>query len=254
MLALERNHHMTTLTNYQTAGKEYSAAAKAVSSKVAVLRQPTSTESELLIALGIASDCVRRVAAMRSISFDSKRMRKSPKTPSYTQITRFNLAWTGMNALFARDTVFGLLGLKPPSSELERFKALYKVAAVPKAVMTANLVTLHMLLQKPTAAYIPGFPPCAKHTILRALHFKYTPINYQNRGTGKKIELAIDSGNLAHLDLPILIYQMRNWMVHGGIVSSSFRSTKGFEKYIGTVSEALSLVHLHLAQKIVLKA
>ena len=254
MLALERNYQMTTLTNYQTAGKEYSAAAKAVASKVVVPRQPSATESESLIALGIASDCVRRAAAMRSISFDSKRMRKSSKTPSVTQIVRFNLAWTGMNALFSRNTVFGLLGLTPPHSELDRFKALYKVAAVPNAVMTANLGALHTLLQKQTAAYIPGFPRGTKHTTLTALHFKYTPIQYQNMATGKKIAKAITSGNLTSLDLPTLIYQMRNWMVHGGIVSSNFRSTKGFEKYVETVNEALSLIHLHLAQQLVLKA
>ena len=101
---------MTTLTNFEAAGKEYSAAAKAVSSKVVIPGQPSATESELLIALGIASDCVRRAAAMRSISFDSKRMRKSAKTRSMTQIVRFNLAWTGMNALFARYSVCRILG------------------------------------------------------------------------------------------------------------------------------------------------
>lgn len=245
---------MTTLSNYLNAGKEYSVAAKAVSAKIAIPGQPSSNESELLIALGIASDCVRRAAAMRSISFDSKRIRKSKKTPSLTEVIRFNLAWTGMNAFFARDTVFNLLGRKPPRSELERFKALYKVAAVPNAIMATNLGTLHNLLQRPTAAYIPGFPPGTKHITLKALHFKYTPIHYQNMATGKKIALAINSGSLTGLDLPTLIYQMRNWMVHGGIVSSNFRSTKGFENYIGTVNESLSLVHLHLAQKIVVKA
>jgi len=120
--------------------------------------------------------------------------------------------------------------------------------------MAAHLGTLHTLLQKPTAAYVPGFPLGTTHTVLKALHFKYTPIQYQNMATGKKVATAINSGNLTGLDLPTLMYLMRNWMVHGGIVSSNFRSTSGFDKYVGAVNETLSLVHLHLAQQLVLKA
>ena len=120
--------------------------------------------------------------------------------------------------------------------------------------MTAHLAILHTLLQKPTVSYVPGFPPGTPHTILKALHFKYTPLQYQNMPTGKKVASAISSGNLAALDLPTLIYLMRNWAVHGGIVGSNFRSVSGFDKYISTLNEALSLVHLSLSQQVSLHA
>jgi hypothetical protein len=240
---------MTILTNLAAAGKYYSSAANSVAGKVAVPRQPIASESELLIALGIASDWVRRAGAMRPISFDSKRMRKSAKTPSVSQLVRFNLAWAGMNALFSRNSVFTLLGIAHPISELDRFKALYAKAAPSYVDMTAHLGTLHALLQKPTVSYVPGFPAGSTHTVLKALHFKYTPMQYQNMATGKKVAAAIGSGNLAALDIPTLMYLMRNWSVHGGIVSSNFRSVSGFDRYISTMNEALALVHLNLSHQ-----
>lgn len=191
---------------------------------------------------------------MRPISFDSKRMRKSAKTPSVSQVVRFNLAWAGMNALFSRNSVFAHLGLAHPVSELDRFKALYAKAAPPATVMTTHLGTLHSILQKSTAAYVPGFPAGSTHTVLKALHFKYTPIQYQNMATGKKVAAAVASGNLVPLDVPTLMYLMRNWMVHGGIVSSNFRSVSGFDNYVATMNEALALVHLHLANELVRNA
>lgn len=240
---------MTALANLTTSGKQYSAAAKTVAGKVAVPKEPTASESELLIALGIASDWVRRAGAMRLISFDSKRMRKSAKTASVSQLVRFNLAWAGMNALFSRNSVFALLSIAPPRSELDRFKVIYDKSAPPSADMTAHLATLHALLQKPTASYVPGFPSGSTHTVLKALHYKYTPIHYQNMSTGKKVATAISSGNLAALDVPTLMYLMRNWSVHGGIVSSNFRSVSGFEEYISTMNEALALIHLCFSQQ-----
>jgi hypothetical protein len=245
---------VSTLANLAAAGREYSAAAKAVSSKTAIPRQPSAPESELLIALGIASVWVRRAAAMRPISFDGKRLTKSAKSPSISQVVRFSLAWSGMNALFSRDSVFSLLGIAAPRSELDRFKALYASTGIPSTSLTAHLTTLHTLLVKPTLAYIPGHPPGSSHSVLKALHFKYTPVQYQSTGSGKAVTAAIASGNLSALDLPLLIYLMRNWSVHGGFVNSNFRSVRGFDTYIDTVSEAMSIIHLGVAKQLALNA
>jgi hypothetical protein len=245
---------VTTLANLAAAGREYGAAAKAVSSKATVPRQPSAPESELLIALGIASVWVRRAAAMRPISFDGKRLTKSAKSPSISQVVRFGFAWSGMNALFSRDSVFSLLGIAAPRSELDRFKALYANAGIPATALAAHLTALHTLLIRPTLAYIPGHLPGTRHSVLKALHLKYTPVHYQNTGSGKAVTAAIASGNLAALDIPLLIYLLRNWSVHGGFVNSNFRSVRGFEAYVETVSEALSIIHLEIAKQLAAKA
>jgi hypothetical protein len=235
----------------RAAGKQYSDAAESLAGKLSVPGQPNATESELLVALGIASDCTRRAAALEPISFSSKRMMKDSKTPSLTEVMRFNLAWSGMNALFSRNSVLALLGLVPQGGEPQRFKALYARANLPAGALSTQLSNLHGLLQNTKATYVPGHLPGKPVSVLEVLHKKYTPVQYQSMSTGTKITHAIATGNYTPLDIPTLIYTMRNWSVHGVIIGSSFRSVPGFKAYIENISEALATIHEHLAAELV---
>jgi hypothetical protein len=177
-------------------------------------------------------------------------MRRSAKTPSISEMVRFNLAWSGMNALFSRNTIFGLIGSAAPKSELDRFKLLVNTAVTPANALGGYTSNLHNLLQCTTASFVPGHPVGTLLPVLQVLHEKYTPVQYRNMATGKMIQAAVASGNYTSLDAPTLIYLMRNWSVHGGILSSSFRSVPRFNSYIGVVSEALAFIHLQLSNKL----
>jgi hypothetical protein len=235
----------------QSAGRQYSDAARIHSSKLALVGQPNTTESEILVALGIASDCTRRAAALEPITFSNRRMMRDSKTPSVTEVLRFNLAWSGMNALFSRDSVLSLLGLPATGGELARFNALFVRAQLPAGALDAHLTNLHALLQSTKSTYVPGVVPGTAVSVLEVLHKKYTPVKYQGMSVGLEIARAITSGNYSRLDIPTLIYTMRNWSVHGVVIGSSFRSVPGFRTYIQNISEALAMVHCHLAAELV---
>lgn len=235
---------MTTLDNLRTAGKNYGAAAKALTAKLANPSHLTSTESEIRIAFGIASDWSRRAAALKPLEYNSRLMNKSTRTPGVSEMIRFNLAWSGMNALFSRNAVLQLLGTTSASSELGRFKFVCSHSGLQPASVTAQTATLHSILSAQIKTAVPGHSLGTPVTTLSALHEKYTPVHVQSFATGKKIQAALSTGSLAQLDLPILIYLMRNWSVHGGLIDSSFRSVQRFRLYIDTILEALSEVHL----------
>ncbi|QNN47494.1 hypothetical protein H9L17_04975 [Thermomonas brevis] len=118
---------MATNQQLELAGKKYGECAKQLTSKSENPNEPTATESELLIAFGIASDWTRRAAAL-DIDYSSRLMRRAKKTPSVSEMVRFGLAWSGMNALFSRNSIFDLLAIRAPKSELDRFKALVAIS------------------------------------------------------------------------------------------------------------------------------
>lgn len=241
---------MTANQQLEVAGKKYGECAKQLTSKLANPKEPTSEESELLIAFGIASDWTRRAAAL-DIDYNSRLMRKARKTPSVSEMVRFGLTWSGMNALFSRNSIFDLLGIAAPKSELDRFKALVGTALSPATQLDNAASNLQNLLQSPTVSYVPGYPSGTALTVLQVLHEKYTPAQYRNMATGKLIQQAITTGDYTRLDVPTLIYLMRNWSVHGGVVSSSFRSVPRFNSYISIVSSSLALIHVQLAKKLI---
>lgn len=235
---------MNSLDNLRTAGKNYSAAAKALTAKLANPLQPTAAESEIRIAFGIASDWSRRAAALKPLEYNSRLMNKSARAKGISEMVRFNLAWSGMNALFSRDSVLQLLGNTKASSELERFRFIYSHSGLRSTYIATHTATLHSILSAQIKTTIPGHPIGAPITILQVLYEKYTPKHVQSIGTNKKIQTALNSGSLTPIDLPILIYLMRNWSVHGGLTDSSFRSVQRFRLYIDTVLEALSEIHV----------
>jgi hypothetical protein len=236
--------------NLRAAGKTYSACAKVITSKFAVPGQPTSQESELRIAFGIASDWTRRAAAMHDLSYSSRRMRKSPSTPAVTEMVRFNLAWSGMNALFSRNSTFALFGSPPPKSELHRFQFLFNNCGLGGSTLSSELGALHQLLQAKKSSFVPGHPAGTHLPVLQVMHEKYTPIQYRGLATGKLVHQVVQTGNYSLLDLPTILYLTRNWSVHGGIISTSFRSVPGFSSYMETACLALSVCHTHVSAEL----
>lgn len=235
---------MTALDKLRNAGKNYGAAAKALTAKLANPLQPTAHESEIRIAFGIASDWSRRAAALKPLEYNSRLMNKSSRTEGVSELVRFNLAWSGMNALFSRNAVLQLIGATKATSELDRFKFIYQHSGISAGSITSFTATLHSILATQIKTTLPGHPIGTPITTLQALHEKYTPAHVQAMANGKKIQSAISSGNMTPLDLPTLIYLMRNWGVHGGLIDSSFRSVNRFRLYIDTILEALSEIHL----------
>ena len=233
---------MNTEEILKSAYKNYGECAKSVTSRLGG-RDPNPTESELFIAFGIAVDWCRRASKLEPLTYNGKHLNRQKRSKGVTEIIRFNMVWSGMNALFARQSILDLLPTGPTNSELQRFRILFNHSGINAADVNANEKTLRNILSVPITTRIPGVPSGAPVTTLHALHYKYTPIEIQTRGVGKNIKRALDTQNYSSLDLPILIYSMRNWSVHGGIIDSSFRNEDRFKLYIDTILKSLAMVH-----------
>lgn len=227
--------------------------AKAVTDNSLTPTTPSPIESELRIAFGISSDWTRRASSMRPVDYNSRIMRNSSKAPSVAEMIRFGLSWSGMNALFCRNSIINLFTTSVPVSELKRFKLLYNNCNIDLVKMSARLTNLHNILSTTTTSYVPGYAPGTPLPILKVLHSKYTPIQYQTMATGNVINQCLTSGSYSSLDMPTLIYLMRNWSVHGSILGSNFRSVPRFNLYIDTINEALSDVHLGISKELLTK-
>jgi len=225
------------------AGKNYSNCARAVKSRSASPSNPTAQESELLIGFGIASDWVRRAAALEPLHYDKRLINNSDKSPAFAEMVRFTMAWSGLNALFARPEVVKLLGGISDTSELKLFQYLLANSGLGAATVSHYENTLRALLFASVKSVVPGHPPGTELPSLQVLHEKFTPGPYRNKGVGKTIQDAIISGNYSVLDLATIVYAMRNWTVHGSLLGSSFRSVPRFNLFIETVLEAVADVH-----------
>lgn len=237
----------------EAAGKIYGACARAVQSKSVTPSNPTAQESELLIGFGIASDWVRRAAAMEPLLYDKRLMNKSPKSPAVAEMVRFTMAWSGMNALFARPEIVKLLGNTNATSELKLFQHFVAHSGLSAAVIGNHESNLRTLLSAPVTSAVPGHAPGTSLPSLQVLHEKFTPHPYRNIGVGKTIQSAITTGNYTSLDLATIVYAMRNWSVHGGLIGSSFRSVPRFNSFIGIVLEAVADVHAGVSSALLVK-
>lgn len=237
----------------EAAGKIYGDCARAVQSKSATLANPTAQESELLIGFGIASDWTRRAAAMEPIVYDKRRMNKSAKSPAVAEMVRFTMAWSGMNALFARPEVVMLLGGTSTTSELKLFQYFLSHSGLSAAIITKYESNLRALLASLVTSTVPGHAPGTALPSLQVLHEKFTPYPYRNKGVGKTIQSAVTTGNYTILDLATIVYAMRNWSVHGGLIGSSFRSVPRFNSFIGTVNAAVADVHVGISNALLAK-
>ncbi|MEJ1936177.1 hypothetical protein WDZ92_38780 [Nostoc sp. NIES-2111] len=244
---------MSAKINLEVSGRNYGACAKAIQIKCANALAPSAKESELLIGFGIASDWVRRSAALQPLRYSKRLMNKSSKSPAVTEVIRFTMAWSGLNALFARPEVMKLLGLKMSGGELALFKSLLVASATPATKINAYKTTLHNVLARVRQSAVPGHPIGSQLTTLQVLHEKFTPAPYRSFGVGRAIQAAIQKQSMSQLDLATMIYAMRNWSVHGGLIGSSFGSVPGFNIFIGAILEATSEIHLNVSKQLLSK-
>lgn len=241
---------MNARENLLAAGVNYSNCAGKVQLGCLDAEVPTGRESELLIAFGIASDWSRRAAALQPLVYSGKRMNKSRYSLSVTEIIRFTMAWSALNALFARPSVLRLLGRRTQGSELERFNILVQNSGVAEQRKLRYEGILQEILATDVVTTVPGHPPKSTVPTVQILHEKYTPISYQSMGVGRRMQESISNGSTENLDLATLIYAMRNWSVHGGVVASSFRSVPRFKSYIGTVVKAVADIHVGVSENL----
>lgn len=241
---------MNTIYQLTTAGKSYSNCAAKVSARTAAGAVPNPTDLELLIAFGIASSWTRRAARISLLNYG--RGKTINKTASLdTEIVRFTMAWSGMNALFSRPAVLAVFGEASLNSEIKDFSTIVSNAKLNSSrtldletnlrdVLTA-LVKVKTLAGHASGTLLPTF---------QVVHEKYTPVSYRNRGIGIKLQLSIQNGNANNLNLPDIIYALRNWSLHGSLLGSSFRSTSRFTTFIDTVNDALSEIHERAAAEL----
>lgn len=204
--------------------------------------QPLSTgDYELLMGFGIASDWIGWAHALKEITYTVKRRTNSDRAASVNEATRFMFMWSAANALFARPMITDLIAHGNPRSELDRFRILYSKTAMDQAEKARMLSTLHSLLGVTVkVSHFPWPTVNTYPTLLELIFHKHTVPDQQSMGIGRKMQQAIVSNNLNHLDLPDLIYATRNWTVHGVLLSSSFRGTsKKFKLWIDTANNAL---------------
>lgn len=240
-------------TKLESAGKTYGACARAVQTKCISPSNPSAQESELVIGFGIASDWVRRAAALEPLVYDKRLMNKSPKSPAVAEMIRFTMAWSGLNALFARPEVVKLFGGTIATSELKLFQYFLANSGLSTGAIGRYENSLRTLLSAPVTSVVPGHQPGTILPSLQVLHEKFTPQPYRSKGVGKTIQDTIVSGNYLLLDLATIIYAMRNWSVHGGLIGSSFRSVPRFNAFIGIVMSAISDVHEGVSRALLAK-
>lgn len=237
----------------ESSGKTYGACARAVQTKSATPTNPTARESELLIGFGIASDWVRRAAALEPLQYDKRLMNKSAKSPAVAEMVRFTMAWSGLNALFARPEIVKLFGGTSATSELKLFQYFLSNSGLSASTIGSYESTLRTLLAAPVTSAVPGHPLGTALPSLQVLHEKFTPQPYRTKGVGKTIQDAITSRNYSLLDLATIIYAMRNWSVHGGLIGSSFRSVPRFNHFIATILAAISDIHAGVSRALLAK-
>lgn len=241
------------MSKLESAGKAYSACAKAVKSKSLTPAMPTAHESELLIGFGIASDWTRRAAALQPLTYNKRLMMRSAKTPAVTEMVRFSMAWSALNALFARPEIVNLFGGTSATSELSLLRYFIAHSGIPMAAISTHESNLRALLSVSVSSAVPGYALGTVLPSLQVLHEKFTPSAYRGRGVGKAIQDAISSNNYSTLDLASILYAMRNWSAHGALIGSSFRSVPRFKVFIGIIMEAISDIHSGVSSELLNK-
>jgi hypothetical protein len=238
---------------FTEAGKNYGKCCKAVNARAADANHPSAMESERLIGFGIASDWVRRAGSLKELQYENRLLNRSNRAPGVTELVRFNLAWSGMNALFCRQSIRGLLSSSSATSELDRFKILVTHANLPNQDVATVVSSLHKILDTQITTRIAGTLPGTQVTTLGALHYKYTPPDAQSRGVSKRVGQALTTGSLAQLDLPTIIYLMRNWGIHGALIDSNFRSVTRFRSFIGNILGSTAAIHYGVSNALLAK-
>ncbi len=221
----------------------------------------TLDEREMIIGLGTARDWVRWAVALKDLTFTRESESKSSRTQGITESVRFNLLWTGANALFAKDSVLSAVvapaSLSPATkgSEQKRFAALYASANIDAVEEKDALQTLHDLLSMECKAQgvVGELKADGTPTMWEIIYHKYMRPKDRGCGLGKILSPVLEAAKKANaapaskridhpmpnIDGPTLIYAARNWAVHGMLLTSFFRGSR--EKYL-TFSENITFL------------
>lgn len=228
------------------ARKAYSRCAQRIEAKIKLVGL-SQQRSDQIIGVGVAADWVRRAAEMDDISFMGKQLDDSPRKPSFVELLRYNFSWFGLNAIFAREELLNLIG-RPvkKKSEFEAFRVLYHSAQLHNE--QALLTSLVAVLATPTSPRLPNAAAGTAVSTLNAIYTKY--LSHHTGGQAAKTIATAAAGNLSVLDMPTLLYALRNWSVHGNALEGSFGTRPGFLNYVVTLEGVLAEVHLQTATKL----
>jgi hypothetical protein len=164
----------------------------------------------------------------------------------FIELLRFNFSWFALNAIFSREDLLYLFGARPGKSEYLKFFLLY-TSAVPQNA-TVRLQKLHLLLNTPITTRLPS-PSNHSVSTLEAIYEKYLPKDIP-RNPAKLVQQAVQAGNANSLDMPTLLYQFRNWSVHGNTLHGCFGTHSRFLEYASLLQETLADVHYGTARKL----
>jgi hypothetical protein len=207
--------------------------------------------SEQVIGVGVAADWLRRAVEMEDIAYLGSQLGNSKRNASFVEVLRFGFSWIGMNAVFARPSLLSLIGVAMDVSEFSHFLVLFDATPLPDA--PAWKAELHGLLTAQVSSRLPGMPPGATLSTLNAIQTKYLSHGTPKGRTAKLIAAAAASGNVAPLDLAMLLYAFRNWSIHGSALDGCFGSRPGFLRYVGILQQSLAEVHVCTAEQILSK-
>lgn len=239
-----------------------------ISSKKTKTKPLSDSHREMLIGFGTARDYIRWAVSLRELRFQGAEER-SPRKAGITEMVRFNQIWTAANAIFAKESILGLIPAFQSMTtsqrkeiariEIKQFEQIYQFASLNIKLANDCLTNLNDLLATRCAAEgingifgsvlsgkkraypTPGTPPFP--TMWEVIDHRYLRPSDRKRGLGRVITMGLRSKTMPIGDGPGLIYATRNWAVHGVLLTSFFRgSPQKFMAYIDNVTLLLSAV------------
>jgi hypothetical protein len=211
----------------------------------------TASLSHKVIGIGTAAEWLRRATEMDKICYMGEEWNKSKKHDLFLEILRFNFSWFALNAIFSREDLLSLFRKIPPEkkeNEYSKFLLLYSNALSLNKIeyLEERSNKLHDLLAKETTTRLP-YPNNSPVSTLEAIYLKYLP---KPKKAVEEAVKAVKAGNVDSVEIPMLLYQFRNWSVHGNTLHGCFGSEPGFLEYVSLLQEILADVHYATATKL----
>lgn len=231
----------------RTAKKAYSLAARQID-LTAKSSGLTDRISQQLIGTGVAADWTLRAAHLERLEYSTEGLNKPARQRTITELVRFTFSWYAVNAIFARDELLSAIAVAGGetatswASELERFRVLHRLAAIPaeptyRARIEHVLRTSRRQRTPITATQSPA-------SILGAVHLRYVPSSERRKRLARVLETAAATGNYSAIDMPILIYMIRYWSVHGNTLDGAFEGKLNYLQVVESCQDALADIHV----------
>lgn len=238
-----------------SARRQYGACAKSVSSRKVHAGNLSPVDTELIVGLGTAQDWIRWATSLVDMQYGNRAERKSERKNSVTETVRFNMLWTATNSLFAKESILDIIspGATHPTPELHRFKKLYEYADIDPNIESKCVDTVNGLLgMLCLSAGVISATGNKYPTMWEVIDAKYSRPKDRTLGIGKLIHTAISAKTLPTPGGPEIIYGVRNWSVHGMLLTSFFRgSQQKYITFIDSITYLLALVLKGAADKFV---